>query len=283
METILVPTDFSPVANNAIDYAVQLSIFLNTRIILLNAYHPTLPVNPYPMPPTNFEIDISAETDLTHKKTIIERLEDVKKAIFQKYNRDFDIECIAEIGLADEVINAVAKEQNVDLIVMGIVGEAGKIKKHLIGSTAIKVARNQDLPTFIIPDNVKYKRIRKISFACDLNKTEETDLVYIAKFFSRVFDAELEVVNVEKPEEVITTEKELTNLFLEKKLKSVKHAITHIEGDNVARELEDYFRSYPTDVILLNPKTHNVFYYLFNPSITKELVFKSHLPILTIK
>jgi len=283
METILVPTDFSPVASNAIDYAMRLAVFFNTRIILLNAYFPVTPVNPYPMPPTNFEAGYSVDIDLKQKDVIIERLNSVKNGICKKLERNFDIECVAEIGLPDEVIDAVAKEQNVDLIVMGIVGEAGRIKEHLIGSTALKVARNQGIPTFIIPENVHYKRIRKISFACDLNKTEETDLVYVAKFFGKVFDAELEVVNVEKPEELTPVEKTMTNLFMESKLKTIKHEITHLEGRNVARELEDYFRANPTDVILLNPKRHNVFYYLFNQSITKELAFHAHLPLLTIK
>ncbi len=283
METILVPTDFSPAATNAIDYAVQLAVYFNTRLILLNAYRPITHVNPYPIGLTNFEAEFDAETDQRQREAIIHRLESIKKGILKNLGTDFDIDCIAEIGVADEVINDVAKKENADLIVIGIVGEAGKLKEQLIGSTAIKVARKLELPTFIIPESAKYKRIRKISFACDLKKTEETDLVYVAKYFCKVFDAELEVVNVEKPEEVMTSDKALTNLFLENKLKSVKHAITHIEGDNVALELEEYFQSFPTDIIMLNPKKHNIFYYLFNQSITKELAFNVRIPILTIK
>jgi hypothetical protein len=33
---------------------------------------------------------------------------------------------------------------------------------------------------------------------------------------------------------------------------------------------------------MLNPKTHHLFYHLFNENVTKELAFKAKLPLLTI-
>ena len=152
----------------------------------------------------------------------------------------------------------------------------------MIGSTAVKVARQIEVPTFIIPENIKYHRIHHISFACDMEKTERTALVYIAKYFSKMFDAELEIINIEKPAEEITEEKAATNVFIEKKLETVQHKTVFVTGNDTAKELENYFKSHPTDVIMLNPKKHNIFHYLFNESVTKELAFHINKPILTI-
>jgi nucleotide-binding universal stress UspA family protein len=273
MNTIVVPTDFSPAASNAVDYAVELAKYFNARIILVNAF---------PVPISSYEAGVPMQSNYDLRETAEQGLEIIRRGIYMKHQFDFDIDCIAEMGDPYYVIEKAAAEVDADLIVMGIIGDAGKLKEYLIGSTAVEVARKSEIPTFIIPENVKYHRIHKISFACDLESTEETDLVYIAKFFSNVFDAELEIVNVEKPLVEVTVQKAQTNMFIERKLENTHHKTVHITGDNVAHDLESYFASHYTDIILLNPKKHNLFYNLFHKSVTKELAFHSKLPILSI-
>ncbi len=274
METIIVPTDFSATADNAAEYALELANFLNGRIILVNAYHPYLPAN--------YQAGFSPDLIEIQKGSVLEKLKKLKKDLLSKHGRNFDIECVAEMGFSFDVINLVAKRENADLIVMGITGEAGKVKRHMIGSTTLDVARNQELPVFIVPENVKFFPIKKISFACDLEKTEQTNLIYTAKSFCKVFGAELEIVNVDKQKKAVSLEKVVTNYFIEQNLQNIKHQTVRIGGNNVTHELEDYFESHQTDLIMLNPKKHNLFYSMFNYSITKELAFHSKLPLLTI-
>ncbi|MCD6017354.1 MAG: hypothetical protein K0S53_475 [Bacteroidetes bacterium] len=272
MKTIIAPTDFSPSSNNAVDYAVELAKLFSARIVLVNAF---------PIPETHYEMGGSFELMSTLKDVSLENLNQLKEKI-QMTNPDVVVECVSDMGHPYGVIDTVSREKRADLIVMGIVGEPGLMKERIIGSTAIEIARNQEVPTFIIPEDVKYHEVNKISFACDLKRTEKTDLVYVAKYFAEKFHAELEIVNVDNPEEEVTIEKAVTNLFIERKLMGVKHETMHISGKEVDEELENYFNSHETDVVLVNPKKHNMFYYLFNKSITKELAFHSHKPILAI-
>lgn len=273
METIIVPTDFSAVSNNAAEYAAQLARYFSARIVLVNAY---------PFPPANYEMGFSLPVVSAIKESSEERLQQLKKELCDRHGCEFEMRWVAEMGAPYDVIDSVARQENADLIVMGITGEAGPLKEHLMGSTALKVARSINIPTFVIPQDVKYQRIHKISFACDLDHTEETDLIYVARYFSKVFDAELEIVNVEKPDEEITVEKARTNFFVERKLENVNHRTVFITGKNVGKELEEYFSLHQTDLVMLNPKKHNVFYYLFHSSITSELAFHLHMPILAI-
>lgn len=272
MKTIIAPTDFSPSANNAVDYAVELAKLFSARIVLVNAF---------PIPESHYEMGGSFELMSTLKDVSMENLNQLKEKI-QMTNPDIVIDCVSDMGHPYGVIDTVAVQKKADLIVMGIVGEAGIMKERLMGSTAIEIARNQEVPTFIIPENVKYHEVSRISFACDLKKTEKTDLIYVAKYFAEQFHAELEIVNVDNPDEEVTFDKAVTNLFIERKLENIKHDTMHISGKKVDKELEDYFDSHETDVVLVNPRKHNIFYYLFNKSITKELAFHSHKPILAI-
>jgi nucleotide-binding universal stress UspA family protein len=272
MDTILAPTDFSPAANNAVNYAAELAKFFDAKLVLINAYS---------MPPVNYEAGFALDIVASLQKASQEQLEALKKQLLQK-NQFLKIECEVEMGIPYDVIQDAVKKYNTDLIVMGIVGEAGKIKEHVIGSSAVRVARHIETPTFIIPENVRYHKIHHISFACDLEKTEETVLVYIAKYFSKMFDADLEIVNVERPQEELNAEKSKTSVFIEKKLETINHKTVYITENKVAKGLEDYFESHPTDVIMLNPKKHNLFHNLFNESVTKELAFHVKQPILSI-
>ena len=273
METILVPTDFSDTADNAVDYAVELAKFLDAGIILVNAFS-----IPYAMYEPHFQPDLS----LIFQKSSEKNLADTKDRIHKIHGDEVRIECIAQAGAAYDVITALVKERDVDLIVMGIVGETGNLKERIMGKTSITVARKLEVPTFIIPKTVKYRPIQKITFACDLEGTEETDLVYVVRVFSRIFDAELEIVNVGSPMEKMSTEKAVTYLYIEDKLQNLKHNHYQVTGEDPAIELEKYFNSYPTDVIMLSPKKHNLFHYLFHRSVTSNLALHVNMPILAI-
>jgi nucleotide-binding universal stress UspA family protein len=272
MKTILVPTDFSETSSNSINYAVELAKYFNANLVLVNAS---------PIPAGSYESTAPIEIMTTLRQGSKDGLINCKKEIQEKHE-NIKVDCYSEMGDPYDVIVNASKEYHADLIVIGIVGGAGKIKEHIIGSTAVKVAQNSDVPVFIIPGNVKYQRIHKISFACDLENMNDTSVGYTVKYFSKVFDAELEIVTVEQPEEDITAEQARNYLLLEKNLVHVHHRSVSVTGSKIAKELKNYFLSHPTDVVMLNPKKHSVFQNLFNESVTKELAFHLSLLILAV-
>lgn len=273
MKTILVPTDFSQPSDNAVIYAVELAEFFEANLVLV---HATL----YPIGSHETVLPIEMMSDML--KNAKRDLENLKNELLAKPHKKLSIECYAEMGYAYDIIKDATELFHADLVVMGIIGEAGKIKEHIFGSTAVRVAQQSKVPVFIIPENVTYQPIRKISFACDLDKTEESFIIHMVKYFAKLFDAQLEVINVEQPGEEFTTEKAKSNLFIEKKLQTVDHKTVFITDTQVAKALEDYFISHPTDLVLLNPKEHTIFHNLFNESVTKELAFHLRSPILAV-
>lgn len=267
METILIPTDFSELANNAVKYGVELAKYFDAKIVFVNAY---------PIPPANYESGTSFELLDTLGESSLQALNNLKS----KYP-EHRVECFSEMGYPYDVIENAAKKFNADLIVMGIIGESGGLQK-IIGSNAIYVARNIKTSCFIIPEGVSYHRIHKIAFACDFNTIEETILLYVAKCFANLFDAELEVINVDKADEEKGNQKLDTKKFIDEKLQAVKHTLTVVNNDTISDGVTNYLETHPVDVLMLNPKKHNLFYHLFNENVTKELAFNAKQPLLTI-
>ncbi|HWY11321.1 MAG TPA: universal stress protein [Bacteroidia bacterium] len=270
MKTILIATDFSPAADNASDYGSELAKYFNAKLILLNVY---------PLPQANYDTGIPPDTITILKQVSLDSLNEVKTKLLAK-SPGIEIECITVMGGTYDSIEQISKENDVDLVVMGIIGHAGILKEHLIGSNAVKTAKHLQLPVFIIPQDVKYKRIQKLSFACDMNHTEETGVIYLAKYFAKLFDAELEVVNIEQPGKELTPEKANTFEFVEEKLHSVAHRIFTVSDENPVHGLEDYYKRYPVDAVMLNTKKHNVFHNLFIRSVIKKMVFHTNVPLL---
>lgn len=273
MKTILLATDFSPAANNAADYALELAKYFDTKLILLNAY---------PLPAANYDTGLPTEIITAIHKTSEDSLSELKARLEKIGGAGLTIECLSVMGGTMDVIEEECKKLKVNLAVMGIVGSAGKIKEHVIGSTSLRAARHLEVPLFIIPDGVKYKRIHKLSFACDMDHTEESSTIYSAKYFAKIFDAELEVISIENPEEERSIEKAASIEFVEEKLEHVNHKTFLLADKDAALGLSDHYANYPTDVIILNPKKHNIFQTLFGTSVTKKLIFHSKTPLLVI-
>ncbi len=271
METILIATDFSAPANNAAEYGAELAKFFCARLVLVNAHA---------MPPTVYDTGISLEAAKETVAIAEAGLADLKSKLLKKHP-GLEVETFTAMGFSYDVIHEEAKKYKADLVVMGMTGEATGIKEHLIGSNALRAARNFEMPVFIIPVDAKYHRVHKISFACDLNKTENTSLAYSAKYFSKIFDAQLEIVHVEVDREMSVAKSETIN-YVEEKLKGIEHNTIIINDEDAGEALQDYFNAFETDLILINPKKHNILQNVFTKSVTRKLAFHSKLPILAI-
>ena len=93
METIILPTDFSPVATNAMNYAVDMATELNASLLLFHVYQ--IPVSyssnadevvPLPVIDIN-ELEKINKEKLSSLKEEIERITSGKIKIFTKFTK----------------------------------------------------------------------------------------------------------------------------------------------------------------------------------------------------
>ncbi|HEX2689726.1 MAG TPA: universal stress protein [Kofleriaceae bacterium] len=128
---ILVPTDLSEGAEQALDYACDLARALGARVHLLNVVSiPALGVPELGLTLTSAMIDQL----VVDNQAAIDRLATTRCA-----GRVGQV--LVRVGNARDVINETAKELGVDLIVMCTHGRRG-ISRALLGSIAQTVARS---------------------------------------------------------------------------------------------------------------------------------------------
>ena len=143
IRSILLPTDFSDCGNYALSYAASLARTFGASIICVHVIEPMVPTvgysgmtEPLPIADITDQLEDSAERELP-------------KLAEREEVAGLKIEEMIVHGEAASEIVRVAKERNVDLIVVSSHGRTG-LGRILFGSTAEAVVRHASCPVLVV-------------------------------------------------------------------------------------------------------------------------------------
>jgi nucleotide-binding universal stress UspA family protein len=271
MKTILVPTDFSGCANNALSYAKGLATKLNSKIILHHSCH--LPAFTMQVPFEKF----SEEELLAEARNSIKDYIDNGKLKGSAIDAEFNV----SLGLAVDNIVALAEEKKADLIIMGTKGTSG-IEEVLLGSNAATVMEKAPCMVLTVPEDSKYGTIRKIAFATDYHENDILAISIVAVIASK-FNAELVIVHDSPISMTDALERDVFKKFekeLSEKIAYENISFKFLTGFNVATDLNAFLEDDKVDILAMCSKKRSFFSKLFNPSLTKKMIYHTHVPVL---
>ena len=162
MKKILLPTDFSETARNALEYALNFFKGESCTFYLLNIY----PAGKYT---TGDLWQASGEESvydslLLNKKIKLDVLID---QLEQKYqDKKYRFKGIADYDEFSDAINQVVELNKINFIVMGTQGTKG-MKEMVFGTHTQKVIRKVDCPILVVPIGVVFKGFKKILLTLD--------------------------------------------------------------------------------------------------------------------
>ena len=169
MKTIILPTDFSPVATNAMNYAVDMAMNLKASLLLLHVYQVPVSYNnntdeivPLPV------IDIN-ELEKVNK----ERMASLKEDIEHITSGEIKVFTQVKMGVLINELETLCDSVKPFAVIMGNKG-AGLIERLLVGSSALSAIRHLTWPVLIVPAGATFKGLRKIGYACDFKKLSDT-------------------------------------------------------------------------------------------------------------
>ncbi len=124
---ILFPTDFSDAANTAFEWFKPFAAEMGSRVTVLHA------------------VDRDAGgAEQEDADRLDRRVEELQAAGLE------DATAMLEVGFPADVIDGVAAEEDVSMIVMSTHGR-GALRELVVGSVALKVARSSPVPVMLIP------------------------------------------------------------------------------------------------------------------------------------
>jgi nucleotide-binding universal stress UspA family protein len=135
----LVPTDFSPYADQALAEAIDLAHAVNAQITLLHVMQ-LMPLTVGDVPPEYFSDYLEAIE--------IEAQRHMQASLTRIYQAGLQADSAITQGIPFQAIVEMAGEKKADLIIMGTQGRTG-LPHLLIGSVAEKVVRLAPCPVLV--------------------------------------------------------------------------------------------------------------------------------------
>ena len=271
--TILAPTDFSLISRNAINYAVEYAVKSNSKLVLFHVYQ---------VPLVNAEVPISLISLEEMEQLALQEMFRIKHDIELKYGENVKIECKCKCGFAVEEINLFAKENKIDLIIMGMQG-GGYMIERLMGSTTTSLIKKSTCPVLTIHQNVKFKNISKIVLASDFLEMDNNSILNTLKKLLKTFNAHLCILNVVPELETVNTIDSISETIkMKDSLKGFDYTFHKTENTDVIEGIDNFIFEQKADLIVMIPRIHSWFNTLFHESNTTRMVFHAQIPILAL-
>jgi len=273
MKTIIVPTDFSPIATNAMNFAADMAKNINASITLLHVYQ-------VPVSMTEVPVVLVSADEL--RKSSEEKLEILKQDLAHLTSGRIKIYTEARLGDISDELEDVCKHVEPFAVIMGTKGATG-IERILFGSTTLTAIRHLKWPVIVVPPGKEYGTgIKKIGFACDFDKVVESTPIQFIKNMVKEFGAELHVLNVDHENKNFKPETPDESLMLHTLLKDLNPQYHFIDNEDIEDGINEFVETNNIDLLITIPKKHKLLEGLFKPSSTKQLVTRSHVPVMCV-
>ena len=269
---ILAPIDFSAVSLNAANYAASLARELDGSLTLFHSVQLPVMYGEVPMPIGNYEHVV----DEAH-----EQMRSLVLNLNRKFNDSIYIHYEIKSGSPVYEIADWAEKHQPLMIVLGTRG-LGSFERFLLGSVTLSLLKESPVPILVVPENIKFNKIRKLGFATDLHEVvAETPDILIKKLAS-MLDAEIHIVhndpNYHEYEPAYMEEGMLLDAMFTREKPSF-----HFTHEEMTEEgIIHFAKENHLDWLMVMPKRHGFFEELFGHQHTREFVLHAEMPVLII-
>ncbi len=272
MKTIVAATDFSPNANQATHFAMQLAKAQKAALILVNAFH-FWPANPAEIG-GDFPLSAQAMRDDSQHQ-----LHTLASELHTQYGNDVAIKCITKEGYAIPSIREVTGQEKADLLVMSVAGSAPH-GVQLMGSVATEMITETTVPLLLLPPSATYSEVNNVVLGIDLDTPPDVIALDTALRFARQFRCVVNLLCIQDDPANETTKHKAEHI--RHLMGNVPHTLTIEPGHAVYETLLQFAHNNKADLIMMLPQTHNWFRRLFVEGETQRVARLTDIPLLAI-
>lgn len=273
MKKILVPTDFSENAYNALKYGVDLFAEEACEFYLLHTYTPSL-YNAEFMVNANLSLDeiyrINVNNSLSQVVTRIKKEFEHTKHSFKK------LDCFSL--LQDEIKNQV-KAKGIDLIIMGTQGVTGAATA-LFGTQTIHAIKEAVCPILAIPSHSEYYPPSNLLFATDFEPDVTDSHLQIIKDIAASHKSKVHILHILKNS--FSAGQEKNKQTLANSFKELQHEFHLRKSDTVVEGILNFQKENYLDVLVMVRHDHTFFQNLFLKPIVDKVGFQLSTPFLVL-
>lgn len=277
MLQILVPTDFSKNAWNALKYGLDLYQSINCTFYLLH-------INPIPTY-SGAGSSVKGSSKMAQESVLKESKESLDQLLLRIENIPSNAKhSFVTIALYDFFVDSIKREvetKNIDLIIMGTKGSTG-LKKATMGSNTGDVITKVKCPLLAVPENAVFKRPEEIAFPTDYYLRYDLKVLNSLVEMSRMNKSVIRVLHISKKGEELNEEQLKNKEFLNDFLQDVEHSFHSLTGTDLETAVQGFTVSSDIDMIAMVAKNLNFFQrILFRPKV-EQISYHTDIPFLVL-
>lgn len=265
----MVCTDFSPEAENAMQYAAALARDKGYKILLFSLQN----------------ISIHTQNAQLSGEYFYDQIKAKQNKLIQKANEfslqyDIHVENYLASGDFFEEVEKCIAISNVDLVVLGMAERT--FSQSFLGNTTTKAVHRLKKPILIIPMQKKYEGIRKTLFAYDAqNDLNWPILDTIYKMVGQL-DSEIEVFNVSESVNDFTEVMDDEDFTQGYDLDHIRYSFKIIQSAEVIKAIEEEIDLTNADLLIMIPHRYNFIESILHRSKTTMMASGARIPLLSI-
>lgn len=278
MAAIIVPTDFSNNAYDALFYATQLFPEEECHITLVHSFCDELSIR-------------TSRIDIGHNEVLYDQLEEDTYKQFKKLkhkitlgskDRSFTITNVCGSKPLFKMINYLITQTNAALVVMGTKGASG-FHKVFIGSQAVRlVKKSKPIPIILIPETTDVQELNSIAYATDLKINYAKYPLEIIKKIQQAHHAKLHIAHIYKHISPGNTV-EYNYRKLKDKLAAVDYETHWISSEKPMQQaMVDFCKEHHINLLILMYHKHSFLREIFKTSFVDKMSFHSEIPLLIL-
>lgn len=263
---ILVPTDFSDVAECALQHAIKVAQAYKNEITLLFIFEEGILGGLF----SGSQSDVMKDAIGTKLQL---KADEITKA--SRIKTSYRI----GKGKVYKAISEIANEEHFDSIIMGSHGASGL--EQIVGSNASRTIQYAEVPVVVVKNsNIGAKGYSKIVMPIDLT-IETRQKVDWAIHLAKKFDSEIHVVYSKSSDEYLDRkiQNNIAQVEYDLKFKNVKYQIYEFKDgvlDNFATEIHNYANIVNADLILAMTHTEKGISEIIIGTLTQQIVNRAN-------
>lgn len=277
MKKILLPTDFSENALNAIDYAVQLFHKEECTFHILHAYTMGIYNYEYLLETGGYARDYYTEIE----KVSMSRLEVIRNDIKKKYsNSKHKFTLISAHNTFIGETKILMKENTFDLIVMGTKGTSGA-KEVLFGSNTVQMIKKATCPVMAIPQNYSFEKPTEILFPTDYQVDYSKKHLNLLLTIATNYKSIVHILKVSTGRDPNIVEQKNT-IKLNNLLSDINDAYYTVENQEIPSAISEFQESNEVHLLVMINNRHSFLENLFIKPVIHQIGFQLTVPFLVI-
>lgn len=276
MKKILVPTDFSANAKKALKTAASIAQKNGASVILLHTNTAAAYVSPLPEYYTAEQYDMSE-----YYNNAASELYKLKQEIDAQYG-GLNLETRVEEGFLYNTIAQIAKEESVDLVVMGTKGATGTLE-FFLGSNTEKVIRTAPCMVLAVPESSGEFNPERVVLASTL-KPEQSIAFETLASWQKYQNFEVLVLYLNNPAG-FNTEEEVAKVAEEMaKASGLERVSAYVSGNTFNEEdsIVQFAAEREAGMIAMATHQRKGLSHLLFGSLTEDTANHSDIPVLSI-